>query len=277
MSVRQRWRRVSLADKLMVINSAFLTIGTFLLAVGTFCLVFAAVYQYRAMKEQAEITRSQLNTMNDQSNAQQQQSRVMERQANSMKEQTDSIKQSLALTNRIVDATEKQAETSQMAAKATEDSVLMSKFAFNISERADPFVKSFRLRDLLVGDKNPVLQLVLSNAGHLTFTGALTDSTYAIGRRSSMNFPLRNEKAQDMVPFTVAPSFEERTITISFAPLPQRAIKDLDDQNIFLFFYGQLQGHDSLGRTHRVPFCYKYDKAAPGLVSVCPSWVLVAK
>jgi hypothetical protein len=269
----QSWRQVSLPDKILVISSS-------LLALVTFCLFLAAMYQYWAMKEQAEISRNQWKTMGDQSNTVQRQLDVMEKQANSMKEQTNAMKESLSLTNRAVKATEMQANTSQVSARAAEQSAQIGKQSFDIAERADLFVKTFQLRTPLATNEKPVIQLVLSNAGRLGFTGALIYFNYNVGSRSSLHFPLRYKKTEEPTQFTLAPTSEARTLTITVPvdpPLSQQVIKDLDHGKILLFFYGQVEGRDSLGRTHRFPFCFKYDREASGLVIICHSWVEVER
>jgi uncharacterized protein YlxW (UPF0749 family) len=119
MNLYQRWKRVSLPNKLLASASV-------LMAFGTLFYAGVAIFQYRMTREQADTTKSQLKAMQEQSNVMQRSLDTLRDQANSARAQTNTLNETLRETKKTADATVSQANTSRLSARAAERSVEIS-------------------------------------------------------------------------------------------------------------------------------------------------------
>jgi hypothetical protein len=239
MNVFQRWKRTTIANKLMVWTTAVVAFGTVFYA-------GAALLQYRAAVDQAKTTAQQLQTMQAQSSVMQQQLKILEDQAASMRRQTEVIEGSLAETKRSADAAVLQASASQTAARASLQSTALALDALRpiLSTKIDLDTATDDHIDFLIILENHGGGLAEARVNYCLLLDTLPKPNHTLAE-----CPEINAKG----PLQIASHQQHPLGTRLEGP----AIQQVRRGKLFLFLVGVTYFRD-LGQITEAPFCAVY-------------------
>ncbi|HKC65467.1 MAG TPA: hypothetical protein VKB86_17630 [Pyrinomonadaceae bacterium] len=271
MKLSQRWKQVSLPNKLMVIS-------TTIMAFATVFLVIAAIFQFLTVREQTGTAKEQLKIVREQSNSMQGQLNAIQEQANAMREQTNTMRDTLTETQkmvrqneRIVGAAETQANASLAQAETAKQSVgfaassaraalqtaQTASQSFVIGERPYVWVKELHLNDLIAG-KRPSVEVIFENAGRTPALNFLQQTQFA-----PTNQPLTDIVGYGQTKTAPSQGFIPAGGTISKTqtnpiPIDKSDVDAIESGRVLLYFYGIASYDDGIGKKHTLKFCGLY-------------------
>jgi hypothetical protein len=290
MSLWQKWKRVSLPNKLMVVSTG-------IMAFATICLVVAGVLQYlasrdqlTAVREQANIMQKQLDAMNNSSNqtndliaatrdtanasqdvarqngelvsaAQKQanssitQANASQTQANTSVAQAEVAKQALAAT--------------QSSARATEQATQIAARSFALTQQPNVTTSGTKIENFAVG-KHPTIRYLIMNNGSTPIHNVVSESKLHISATPPpTNFPVWDEKlvVGYYGGFMPAGGTKAADTTFTNWQPTEEMFSAITTGSVKIYVLGEIRYRDGLRRKWHYRFCGEYMPADGSFLS----------
>lgn len=268
MSPWERWKKVSINNKLMIYMTAILAVATTL-----YTLMYRS--QVNFMKENATQTAEQTNRIVNASERLASTTKdTLEEAKRVNKETSDRADRTLKAIETQANASMSQANTSQVSARASEKSAVFAQQAYASSQQAKVFFKRVAWHARPEANKRFDAEFVLSNSGATAYE-VITQMGLEV-RDLPFEGVLPCDNSVTETEETPLEPGAEQTLYTSFRPVfTETGIKALENETAQVFIYGSVVWRDSLGRRSKLPYCRMYNKLMYPLLMYCPKTIII--
>jgi hypothetical protein len=269
MSLWERWKKVSINNKLMIYMTAILAVATTL-----YTLMYRS--QVNFMKENATQTAEQTNRLvNASERLAQTTNNTLEEAKRVNKETGDRADRATKAIETQANASMSQANTSQVSARAAEKSAGIAYQSFIATQRPQVFISAAGLHGgaLVVGQES-VIDLELTNSGPVAAVCHFRDMTFFFNLAPFMTV-LEYQHTSKPVTYNLSPT--SRVYIHPHFPFPatKERLDAITEGRARLYFYGRGEYRDDLGRTFPLLFCFIYSENVPGKLGLCSDEIIV--
>jgi hypothetical protein len=268
MKLSQRWRQVSLPNKLMVVSTAIMAVATLFLVVAAVLQYLAARDQLKVVGEQANIAQRTLESMNDSSKQTERLIKANEALAEQNSELVKHAGEQANASHTLADASQTQANASTVqaqaakqsigfaasSARAAEQSVRISEQAIIIGNRAYLSFDEIGIDDLVAG-KRALPYIVWSNDGN---SSAEISGVIQFGIRPNVlrSCDYSDPSTAPIAPLVISPHKAKRQRFSIEAPTSAQ-IEAIENESMYFVMCGRAN-YVTLGKSYPLEFCMYY-------------------
>jgi hypothetical protein len=265
MSPWERWKKVSINNKLMIYMTAILAVATTL-----YTLMYRS--QVKFMKENATQTAEQTNRLvNASERLAQTTNNTLEEAKRVNKETGDRADRTTKAIEIQANASMSQAGTSRITAGAARESSQFARQSYEASQTAKVFFTTNKWREKPTATNTHVLaDFGESNAGATAYDVTTEFST--VIRPSSFHgmLPCNNTVVEKGLEGPMQPGAVQTIVTDVEYRMTEQDEKAMDAETLMFLVYGHVWWNDSLGRKSSFPFCRTYNKRGFPMMAICP-------
>jgi hypothetical protein len=254
MQPSQKWKRTTIANRLMVWTTA-------IVAFGTLCLAVAAIFQYLTARKQGETAAEQLRVVKEQSG-------IMQGQLNTMQESVDRQTRAIEQTQTLIDQQKEALGYARQGAGAASSQAEISDRSMRFGETAYITEQNSRVEPLRAGDKVKA-EVTFVNAGNTPAYNATVEFHMHPLKEPVTQLPKINRTGKSSR-VVIGPRVVWQIKPVTTGPMVE-ADMPLIESGIYRYYvWGVIRYTDIFNNNRWTRFCLVQNRDDKSLLDACP-------